>query len=173
MAGGCCCSTPGAVKTRSRACGGWTWPTVRGTAGEDVSGFSPIRRRRGALVLVMCPRPSASGGSGHARPRPGSWPTRPARTAGRSCSRWMGGCGCCASATTRASRPGTRLPVLLSPYGGPAMQRVVRARRGVLRGPMVRRARLRRPGHRRARHTRPRAAMVEDRVRRYPLRAAG
>ena len=25
-------------------------------------------------------------------------------------------------------QPGTRLPVLLSPYGGPAMQRVVRAR---------------------------------------------
>jgi dipeptidyl-peptidase-4 len=34
-------------------------------------------------------------------------------------------------------QPGTRLPVL-SPYGGPAMQRVVRARRGVLRGPVVR-----------------------------------
>jgi len=73
MAGGCCSSALGAVKTRSRASGGWTWPT----AGEDASGFSPIRRRRGTSVLVMCPSPSASGGSGHASSRPGSWPTRP------------------------------------------------------------------------------------------------
>lgn len=61
MAGGCCFSALGAVKTRSRACGGWTWPTVWGTAGQDARGFSPIRRRRGTSVLALCPRPSARG----------------------------------------------------------------------------------------------------------------
>jgi len=77
---------------------GWTWPTVR----ENASGSSPIRRRRGTPVLAAYRRPSASGGSAHARLLPGSSPTRPTRTAGPSCSRWTGGCWCCAPATTRA-----------------------------------------------------------------------
>src|SRR6201996_9158658 len=77
MAGGCCFSVLGAVKTWSRASDCWTWPTVWEAAGEDASGFSPIRRRRGTSVLATCPRPSVSGGNGYVSSPPGSWHTRP------------------------------------------------------------------------------------------------
>jgi dipeptidyl-peptidase-4 len=46
---------PGAAKTRSRASGGWTWPMLKGTAGECPSGFSPIRRLRGTPVTGDVP----------------------------------------------------------------------------------------------------------------------
>ena len=45
---------------------GSNWPAVPGTAAEDASGFSLIRRRPGTSVVAICLRPSGSGGNGRA-----------------------------------------------------------------------------------------------------------
>ncbi len=138
---------------RGAPTGWWSAPRSRGCTPAGSSAAPSWSPRRPSTPTAPSPPCTGSTHPGAARRR---------RRTGRAARAASPGHRCCAAVPSGRCRtalllpswhrPGTRLPVLMDPYGGPHAQRVLAARRRPPDQPVVRRAGLRRGRRRRAGH---------------------